>query len=503
VTKRPLDIPSGIVGDDTSHAASGRWADGSNMRFRMGRAQTIGGWETLVEQPLGGVCRTAFAWADNDAILNIAFGTHATLEVWRGGGLFGITPAGLAAGEIDGAGSVGYGTGGYGIGGFGDPSTADYFPRTWSLAAWGENLLANPRGGKIYQWTNDTSTPATALSNAPVNVTSMVVAAQDQVFALGCNEEVSGAFNHLCIRHSSVRNNNQWNTAADTTAREYILPGGGRIVAGRVIGSYLAVWTTQGLFLGQFVGSLSQPWRFDRVGDKCGLIGPNAVVVVGQAAFWVSPDRQFYSYSLGGAAQPLACPIREAFADNLAASQSDKIVASSISEFSEVRFDYPDAREGFENSRYVAFSLIGEGWYRGAMARTAMVDAGPSAYPCGVSPDGRIYWHERGQSADGAALSYFIETADQMLDEEHAMLVGGVRPDFQDQVGPVNVTLTSRFEPQGVETVAGPYAMAPGARKVDVRATGRFFKVRLSGNALPAACRVGRLVFDTAPVGAR
>jgi hypothetical protein len=34
-----------------------------------------------------------------------------------------------------------------------------------------------------------------------------------QLFALGCNEEVSGNFNPLCIRHSSVRNNTEWNTA--------------------------------------------------------------------------------------------------------------------------------------------------------------------------------------------------------------------------------------------------------------------------------------------------
>jgi len=62
------------------------------------------------------------------------------------------------------------------------------------------------------------------------------------------------------------------------------------------------------------VGSLDQPWRFERVGRNCGLIGPNAAVVVGQTAFWASPDRQFYRYPLGGQPEPIACPIRQDFA---------------------------------------------------------------------------------------------------------------------------------------------------------------------------------------------
>ena len=229
-----------------------------------------------------------------------------------------------------------------------------------------------------------------------------------QVFALGCNEEVSGTFNPLCVRHSSVRNNAQWSTSASgSTAREYILTGGGRSVAGRMCGPGLLVWTGDALFLGTFVGALNQPWRFDRVGRNCGLLGPNAVVVVGQAAFWVSPDRQFYRYALGGQPEPIACPIRRDFAEELAASQGDKVVASSNAEFSEVRFDYPDRRDGFENSRYLALALSGQdagAWHRGQMARTAFVDAGPSAYPIGVTYDGSVFLHEKGRSADGGQL---------------------------------------------------------------------------------------------------
>jgi len=86
----PLDLPPGLNGDDTSFAGNGRWADGSNVRFRLGRAQVIGGWEGLLQSPLTGVCRTVFPWTDNAAVLNIAFGTHSKLQLWQGGALFDI-----------------------------------------------------------------------------------------------------------------------------------------------------------------------------------------------------------------------------------------------------------------------------------------------------------------------------------------------------------------------------------------------------------------------------
>ena len=502
--KIPFELPPGLNGDDTTFAASGRWADGSNVRFRLGQPEVIGGWERLLSDPLAGVCRGVFPWTDNAGVLNISFGTHSKLQLWRGGALFDVTPTtGFTVGAIDGAGSAGFGTGGFGVGGFGLPSVSDYFPLTWSFGAWGQQLLACPRNQTIFAWTNDTAQRAQPLANAPANVTHMLVAPLNggyQVFALGCNEEVSGTFNPLCVRHSSVRNNAQWSTSASgSTAREYILTGGGRIVAGRMCGPGLLVWTGDALFLGTFVGALNQPWRFDRVGRNCGLLGPNSVVVVGQAAFWVSPDRQFYRYALGGQPEPIACPIRRDFAEELAASQGDKVVASSNAEFSEVRFDYPDRRDGFENSRYLALALSGQdagAWHRGQMARTAFVDAGPPAYPIGVTYDGSVFLHEKGRSADGGSFSWFIESADNYLDPEATMLVRGLWPDFRDQVGPVTVSVAGRFHPQDANATTAVASMAPGDAKADLLISARLFRLRFAGESAPTGCRIGKPTFD-------
>jgi hypothetical protein len=508
-----LELAPGLNGDDTTFAASGRYADCSNVRFWEARPQVIGGWELLVSTALTGVCRTIFPWTDTAGALNIGFGSNTKLQLWYDSVLYDITPAsGFTPGAADGTGGTGYGTGAYSVGDYSEPSATDNFALTWSLAAWGQNLLACPRNQTIFGWTNTPGTPAAALSNAPANVTHMLVASSRQVFALGCNQESGGTFNPVCIRHSDVGSNTGWTTGAATTSREYILPGGGRIVAGRVMGSNILVWTSNALWLGTYVGSLTQIWRFDKVGDQCGLVGPNAAVVVGQRAFWIGPDLQTYGYGLGGQAGPIGCPILKDFADNLASSQGEKIVASSNGRFAEIRFDYPDSRDGNECSRYIAAhvpTLVANpdlAWYRGQMARSAFVDAPPAptpSYPLATTPDGAIYYHDKGTSADGDAFSWFIRTADNYLDPDVNMQVRQVWPDFKDQLGPVMVNVTTKFAPQGDETVVAGTTMAPGDRKSDVRATGRLVQVEFYGNSSPTRCRIGSPTFDVTPCGGR
>ena len=594
-----LELPPGLNNDDTTFAASGRYADGSNVRFWRGRAQVLGGWEAITTTALTGICRKVFGWTDNAAVLNIAAGTHSALQLYQGGSVYDITPFGpptllgadplatvsgsavvtvthtahglttgnsviisgatalggitpngtfpitvidansysytftsnasqtatgggtaviitpqvaLPAGNIDGTGGAGYGTGTWSTGTYSSPSTVDYFPRTWSLSAWGQNLIANPRNGGIYTWTNNTGSRAIAVANAPVQVTYALVAPTRQVFALGCNAEASPyAFDPLIIRHSSVGNNTEWNTAASTTAREYRLPGGGRIVCGAVLGENLLVWTTGALYLGTFVGSLVQPWRFDKVGDDCGCIGPNAFTIVGQRAFWIGPNLQVYAYTIGGQAQIVPCPIQDDFADNVAAAQTDKITMGSTAFFDEIRIDYPDARDGVECSRYLAAhvpTLINSpenAWYRGLMARTAYTDTppAPNAYPIAVDPSGGLYWHEKGQTANGGAISWFIETADNYLDPDRTMQVRTLWPDFKDQVGAIDVSVTTRFYPQATETTTSGQTMTPGQSKSDIRASGRLAKLRFSGSASPTFARLGNPTIDIAPAGGR
>lgn len=498
----PVEIPPGLIGDDTTFSTPSVWEDGSNVRFWRGKPEVIGGWTRFIDG-IDGKCRGLMNWTNNGGDQLVAIGTNTKLYVAWGGMLYDITDAGLAAGAADGALSPGYGSGEYGEEEYGD-IRSNFYPRTWSLDTYGESLMANPRGETIYWWQNVAATPSAELTNAPASVTSMVVSAERQVIAFGCNEVSSGTFNPLCIRGSDIENVTDWTPGASDNSFEDILEGGGRIVTARKFGPYIAVWTDNSVYLGQFLGQLGQTYRWDRIAQNHGLIGPNAVAIVGQTAFWIGPDFQFRAWSVGGVPEIIPCPIRNDFADNLSEAQGDKIYGSSVTKFSEVWFHYPDARDGNENSRYVALNVADGTWFRGIMGRTAFIDAGVTGFPIATNASGQAHYHEYGRNANGANLDWFLKSADQYLDEGgRHMMIRGIRPDFEDQQGAISLTLSLRKYPQAEAVAKGPFILAEGAGKKDFRASGAVVALTFSGASNPSFMRLGKPVFDAVPTGER
>jgi hypothetical protein len=559
MTALPVQIPPGIVVDDTTFSTGqSAWADADKVRFWRQQPQVIGGWQKLIDQMLLGVCRTVFPWTDNAGSINIAFGTHSSLEVWGGGQLYNITPtSGFFPGLIDGTGGAGFGTGAYGLGEYSIPSansggiftgppamsftsqydggttfgiteisganyidlgppTYIYDALTWSLSDYGENLIANPKGQGIFWWRNDLTMAAAQIETAPARVTYTLVAATRQVMAFGCNEETSGTFNPRCIRFSDIEDPTDWTTSTATNAGEVIIGGSGQIVAARLIGQYIFVWTDNALWLGTYDATSTDLWSFTQQGENCGLIGPNAAVIISDStAFWMGPNGQIFVCVLGGTPTLLSCPLQADVFDHLTIGQTAKIVASSCTQFAEIRFDYPDSRDGVENSRYFTFNTVDVAWSRGTMVRTAYVDAGPTTQPIGVDLGRNIYWHELGQTADGAAFDAFIETADMYLGTQfvpteggyvqgdQVIQVNGVWPDIANQVGNLNITVTARLYPQATERSKGPYTLAPGQSRRDFLIKGRIARVRYESNSAPTFWRLGKPVYDVVPTGIR
>lgn len=500
----PFLVPPGIISDDTTFASEGRWADGNNMRPWRGTMETIGGWSKMTDS-LSGVCRNVLPWTQNDGTQVTAFGTHTKLYAYSGGALFDITPAsGFTAGAEDGAGGPGWSAGDYGEGDYGEASLADYFPLTWSLANWGQNLLACPRNQTIFVWENNTANDAAAIANAPDNITFMFMdSTRRKIFALGCNEEVSNTFNPMCIRMCKAEDYTDWTTNTNDDVEERILPGSGRLVGGGCIGEYYVAWTDTGLYWGEYVGLPNQVTRWTSVDTNCGLIGPNAFYILNQTAFWITPDYQFYTWTPGAPPTLIQCPIRNAFKDNVAVGQFEKIAATGVGQYGEVWWFYPDARDGLECSRYVALSTIDGTWFRGEMARSACCDAGPTQAPIFVTSDGTVYWHETGQTADGGALECSITSADQYIEEAaRFLLIRGLWPDFEDQQGAISLTVNLRKWPQANTVYTkGPYSLPANVSKKDFMASGRVASVTFSGNSSPCFFRLGKPVWDAEVAG--
>jgi len=81
----------------------------------------------------------------------ITAGSNATATVTSGSTATVDYVAPLPTGNVDGL-AIGYGSGPYGTGPYGATTVTDTDPRIWSLDNFGENLLANPRGGGLYEW---------------------------------------------------------------------------------------------------------------------------------------------------------------------------------------------------------------------------------------------------------------------------------------------------------------------------------------------------------------
>jgi hypothetical protein len=228
------------------------------------------------------------------------------------------------------------------------------------------------------------------------------------------------------------------------------------------------------------------------------------MAVDGQTAYWPSPAKQFHECTLGGSAVIMPCDMRREFFDNLTPSQGDKVVGSTCAQWGEVRFDYPDQRDGFENSRYLAVNVTDRRrpWSKGVQARSAYVDAQPS--PIGVAPSGEVYLHERGRSAAGQPMSWMLESGEQYADTaKRCLQLDDFEPDFAAGSTSMTVTVITREYPRSQPEAWDPVMVPADATVVDFRAEGRLIRVRFQGNSLPAWVRFGRPSFGVTEMGER
>jgi hypothetical protein len=501
-----VDMAPGIVRDNSPLATEGGWLDADKIRFRQGLAQTIGGWQAVNTDAFSGVCRGLLSWVGHDGLPRIAIGTHTKLYASVAGGLYDITPSGLAAGLEDslGVGSGGYGSGTYGSGTFGGAGVlTEVFPRTWSFAAWGEYLIGSPRGQTLYEWQLDTNVIAAAVTGAPTNIGSVFVTAERIVVCCGAQPYGSLVYDPLLVRWSDQEDNTSWTPTAANQAGEYPLSQGGRIVRGLAGRKGNLIWTDNSVYSMTYLGDPILVYGFELLGSSCGLIGPNAVSEKDGTAYWMTKAGEFYAFS-GGAPQAIPCPVQRYVADNLDWVQTDKIYCSVNSANNEVWWFYPDVRDGDECSRYVAWNFAENHWTIGSFNRTAWTDAGVLQYPVATDSAGMLYYQEVGRTANGGAITAYLTSAPRDLgDGDQLASVLRVIPDVEDLSGGLTITLSGRLFPAGTELSYGPYTILSTTEKIDVRLTARQFSLRMDSASAPSFWRMGAPRFDLRMTGAK
>lgn len=436
--------------------------------------------------------RAAHGWRDNAAVSHMAVGTHSKLMLYTDGALTDITPAGFPGSPLpDGKFVAGnFGSGAFGVGPYGTGSGALTLnaPSTWTLDNFGELLVGcHTTDGRLLQ-ASPNGGIATVLTNAPVANTGIVVTPEHFVVALG-----AGGIARR-VQWPDQESLTLWTPATTNQAGAFDLPTKGRLVTGRRTRRQTILWTDVDVYAMTYVGGIGI-YNFEQLGDNCGIIGPQASVVLGDRMFWMSYGK-FFEYD--GALKPLDCDVLDLVFGQLDQSQRAKVQALPMTLFNEVWWTYPSkGRSTYENDKFVGYNFEEQHWIIGDLPRACGIDRGVFEYPVLLDPDGFIYEHEYGSNRTG--MTVFAESGPLELGEGDQLLrVQQVIPD-EKTLGDVRMTLFGAFYPTAVEKVVGPFT---ASNPTPTRLTAR--QVRLRVDEVTATdWRVGVPRLGVLPAGNR
>ena len=237
------------------------------------------------------------------------------------------------AGNLSGGWGIGtWNTEGVSSGGWNEEriSTVPGDLRIWSLANFGEDLLACPRDGGIYTWDASvgvSNNRATLLSNAPAQNNFIFVSeARRNVVSLGCSD-TTGTYDPLLVRWSDTENSDSWDPSTpNTVAGSQRLPNGSKLIAGLQTKNENIIFSDTAAYSMTFVGD-ELVYSFNELGSKSGLIAPNAAIDVDGVVFWMGKN-SFFRYD--GIISPLPCTLQKALFnpdsdESINQQQKDKI----------------------------------------------------------------------------------------------------------------------------------------------------------------------------------
>jgi hypothetical protein len=490
----PLDVPAGFYRIGTDLDATGRWLDGSLVRWRDGSLRPVGGWQERVAAFSTAPIRGMHAWEAHNGTAWLAAGSHSELNVMTGSNtVTDVAPSDLATGRADAGIETGYGYGFYGLGYYGQPRE-DYGnyseATTWSIDNWGEYLVAcNPDDGRLLEWQLDTSTPAAVIANAPANNLGLIVTEERFLFALGAGG------NPRKIAFSDREDNTTWTPLATNEAGDIELQTEGQIMtAVRTKGATL-ILTDVDAHVGRYTGP-PYVYGFSRVGTACGIISRKAAADVDQGVFWMG-QRGFFRFD-GNSVSELPCAVHDYVfgVEGINPAQQSKAWAWNNGQSSEIWWFFP-SQNSTEIDRYVAYDYKENHWLIGELSRTSGVQRGVFKYPFLTGADLSLQEHEVGFNMDGATI--FAETAPVSLGTgQQTMSVTKLIPDEVTQ-GDVTLTFKTRLYPNGSETSHGPF---DPSNPTSLRFTGRQARMRIEGDQV-GPWRVGTMRIEAKPMGKR
>jgi hypothetical protein len=385
-----LNFPPGVARDSTV-SDSDQYVDAQHCRFYLGHPKKIGGYRRLAE--------AADTFSDPRGVFTVVRDGYAHIYVGCDNGLFRVTvdTYGSGAAILDMT-----------------PSAFPYHVSSWSFdAMWdasgsGKVLVFAHPGSlstdtsekyKLYYADDAADTAFAVVTNAP-EVSGGLVVLPPFLFAYG-----AGGLIQNCEPNKPF----DWTAGSGKFSNAVNVAHTNIVAAIAYRGSMLNKnQSPGGIFLSQtsvievtYIGG-DLIWSYNTLSSNCSIMGPNCIVDLQGAIFWVGTST-FFILTPDGVIQQVPCPThRRWFFDEVTQASRAKVWAVKVPQYSEVWIFHP--RNGAEDCTHaLIYNYESQCWYDTEMSRMAgsttplfqnpiFVDKSPTGQP-------RLWLHEVGTDA--------------------------------------------------------------------------------------------------------
>lgn len=407
---------------------------------------------------------------------------------------------------------TGWGIGDWGAGDWGlaGPGQVIAPMRQWSIDNWGEDMLASPTNGAIYEWTPPDPVPATLVATAPANSISIFVIAQLQIL-VSIGSESSGTQYPLLVKWSDAGDYTDFTPSATNQAGSFQIPTGSTLVAGLAVGLGALLWTDVAMWSMVYEG-LPFVFGFNQIATSCEAMSLRAPAVVANAIMWPS-IRGFFRFD-GSGVSFFPCPVWDFLFYNVDYSQLGAVFSAVNTPFNEISWFFPFASTSpFYSAEtpygYVKFNTQDGVWDYGVsvqLQRTAWVDhpAVAGGLPVGADTTGLLQQHESSPDADGQPLMWSATSGyfDIAQGEDFAFIDLFI-PDAiaTPSTAQVQVTIQATDWPGDKPRVYGPYIWTPATEFLTIAVRGRQAAITIGGTDLGSSVRIGAIRYRVSADG--
>ena len=449
----PIEYPPGLFRMGTEYQNDTRFFDSNLWRWSKGKSSPIGGWEQLGSTTISGSPRDGHIWVDLSGVERLAIGSDEGLFVVSTAGVVtDITPSGWTS--LSNTGDTLVTTGGDTLvttGGDTLVTVATSSGNSWSIDSAGQQLFAvNDADGVVYTWLPG-DTQATVLASAPT--ASALMVSEERILVL-----FGAGGDPRQIQWSDSEGFTTWTPSTTNFTRDFPLQTSGELMAGARIRGGALNWTTRDVHLQRFI-LRPNVYGFTQEGENCGLVSRGAYVVDDDVAYWMSRDK-FCRWA--GGVDEIPCSIHDDVflpGTGLNMAQASKVRAIHVPKHSEIWWLYPKG-EATEVNKAAVYNYLEQHWSHHDIVRLGGVpnDQGFD-YPIMFGSDGVIWQHEKGSTRTGAG-TIFARGGPKELGAGDVIMYGNYLISDEANQGDVQTYVRTRLDPNGSETVSGPFTSA-------------------------------------------